>query len=310
MHRITRLFPILAIASAISASSAQDAPITIVKQAADRVQVKVGDQVFTELLFGADRSKPVLYPIYGPGQIPMVRDYPFKDTTKGEKHDHPHHESLWYTHGDVNGISFWHLGKDAGTIKQTKLAIDGATIKTSNDWLSAENKRVCSDERTMKFSTLPGAARVIDFTITIKASDGELKFGDTKEGSMGIRTHHQLRTDKGADASNSAGDKGKSVWGKAAKWVNYQSEIDGKPAGVAIFDHPQNPRHPSTWHAREYGLIAANPFGARHFSGAKPGTGDLVIKSGESVTFHYAFVFHHGSDENKSIGDLYNAWAK
>jgi len=311
MSRITQLVSVLSFASLLSfTAGAQDAAVSIKAVGDDKVQVKIGDETFTELLFGDDRSKPVFYPIYGPGQTPMTRDFPFKKDTEGEKHDHPHHESLWYTHGDVNGISFWHIGKDTGTITQTAFKIDGDTITTSNDWLSVEKKRVCSDQRIVKFSTLPGGARVIDFTVTIKASDGDVKFGDTKEGSMGIRTHHLLRTNKGADVSNSAGQKGGSIWGKPAKWVNYQSKINDKPVGVAIFDSPKNPRHPSTWHARDYGLVAANPFGAHDFSKAKKGTGDLVIKSGESITFHYAFVFHNGSEEKSSIEDLYKSWAK
>ena len=279
MHFIPRLIPILSLASILSAG-AQEAPIAI-KAGKDRVVITIGDQPFTELLFAADRAKPVFYPVFGPNQIPMTRDFPFKDTTPGEKHDHPHHESLWYTHGDVNGVSFWHLGDDAGTIKQTDLKIDGDTITTTNDWVAPDGKRVCSDRRVMKFSSLPGGARVIDFSITIQASDGDVKFGDTKEGSMGIRTHPLLRTDKGAEVTNSAGQKGKAIWGKPAKWVNYQSKIDDKPVGVAIFDSPKNPRHPSTWHAREYGLVAANPFGAHDFSGAAKGAGDFCIKSGE-----------------------------
>ncbi|MGI9239748.1 MAG: PmoA family protein, partial [Verrucomicrobiales bacterium] len=303
MHTLSRLIPLISL-STVLVASAQEAAVSI-KSKPDRATVRIGDSPFAELLFGADRAKPVLYPVFGPHQVRMTRDFPFKDSTKGEKHDHPHHESLWYTHGDVNGISFWHLGKDAGTIKQTELAVDGDTISTSNEWLSPKGKRVCTDQRKMKFSALPGGARLIDFTVTIEASDGDVKFGDTKEGSMGIRTNPLLRTDKGAEVANSAGQKGKAIWGKPAKWVNYQSKIDGNPVGVAIFDSPNNPRHPSTWHARDYGLVAANPFGAHDFSGAKKGAGDLTIKSGESVTFHYAFVFHNGSDEEQSIEDLY-----
>ena len=305
MKFLTRFIAVPFIAISVPLN-AQGAEIKISK-ATDKVIVKVGDQTFTELLFGNDRSKPVLYPIFGPGQIPMTRDFPFHKNTEGEKHDHPHHESLWYTHGDVNGISFWHIGKNTGKIKQTGLEIAGDTIHTTNDWLSSKQERICSDKRTMKFSTLPGGARVIDFTITLTASDGDVTFGDTKEGTMGIRTHHLLRTDRGADVTNSAGQKGKSIWGKPAKWVNYQSKIDGKPIGVAIFDSPKNPRHPSTWHARDYGLVAANPFGAHHFSGAKKGTGNLVIKSGDSITFSYAFVFHPA---DQPIAELYDRWAK
>ena len=308
MNSLTQTISILSICGLLAAS-AQDGQISITK-ASDRLQITAGDQPFAELLFGNDRSKPVLYPIFGPGQTPMTRDFPFKDDTEGEKHDHPHHESLWYTHGDVNGISFWHLGKDAGTIKQTGVAVDANVVTTTNDWIGPDKKRVCSDERVMKFSVLPDGARVIDFTITIKASDGDVTFGDTKEGSMGIRTHHLLRTDRGAEVTNSAGQSGKSIWGKPAKWVNYQSKIEGKAVGVAIFDSPKNLRHPSTWHARDYGLVAANPFGAHDFSKAKKETGNLVIKSGESVTFHYAFLFHHGAEEKKSIEEHYKAWIK
>ena len=308
MHFLSRLINVSILTSALSAT-AQEAAISI-KTGQDRAEVSIGGQPFTELLFGADRAKPVLYPIFGPHQIRMTRDFPFKDTTPGEKHDHPHHESLWYTHGDVNGVSFWELSKQAGTIKQTELKVDGDTIETKDDWLAPGGKRVCRDRRAMKFSSLPGGARMIDFTITIEASDGDLTFGDTKEGSMGIRTHPLLRTDKGAEVTNSEGQKGKAIWGKPARWVNYQSKIDGKQVGVAIFDSPKNPRHPSTWHAREYGLVAANPFGAHDFSGAAKGTGDLKIKSGESVTFRYAFLFHNGSDEKESVDAHYEAWAK
>jgi len=125
---------------------------------------------------------------------------------------------------------------------------------------------------------------------------------------MGIRTHPALRIDKGAIAVNSAGDKGDSLWGKSAKWVDYRGEIDGKAAGVAIFDHPTNPRHPTTWHARNYGLIAANPFGLSQFKKAAKGAGNMTVKAGDSVTFRYAFLFHRGSGEPKPVGDFYQEW--
>ena len=70
--------------------------------------------------------------------------------------------------------------------------------------------------------------------------------------------------------------------------------IDGKTIGMAIFDHPSNPRHPTWWHARYYGLVAANPFGIHDFEKQPDGTGDLTIPAGKSVTFRYRFLFHEG----------------
>jgi len=146
----------------------------------------------------------------------------------------------------------------------------------------------------------------------IHASNGDVTFGDSKEGLMGIRTHPALRL-KGKVAKgmavNSAGDKGKSLWGKKAAWVSYWGPINGKTYGVSIFDHPKNLRHPTTWHARDYGLIAANPFGLHHFQKKPKGAGDYTIKNGEDQTFHYLFVLHRGDVKEAKIAERFKAWA-
>ncbi len=286
-----------------------------------KITVKIGDEFFTEYLYGKERSKPILYPIHAPGGIRMVRNHPIAKSAEDqpvEAKDHPHHESLWYTHGDVNGISFWHIGKGKmGTIVQKKLVkAEGDTIVSKNDWISPKGEVQCSDETTITFGTTEGA-RTIDYTVTIHASSGDVTFGDTKEGSMGIRTHPNLRLRNGSgvttangSALNSNGEKGKGIWGKNAAWVAYWGKVDDKPVGLGIFDHPSNPRHPTTWHARDYGLIAANPFGLSNFQGKKRGAGNMTIKNGESVTFKYRFVFYAGDPESAGVGKMYDAWAK
>ncbi len=127
---------------------------------------------------------------------------------------------------------------------------------------------------------------------------------------MAIRTHPKLEIAKGARALNSEGVQGRDIWGKRAKWVDYSAEIDGKVLGVAIFDHPSNPRHPTWWHARDYGLIAANPFGIRDFQRKPAKEGDYKIPKGESVRFAYRFVFHSGDAKSARVASLYEEWAK
>jgi hypothetical protein len=281
------------------------------KKGSGEIEVSVGGQPFANYLYEG-HAKPVIYPILGPGGIPMTRNFPFKEV-EGEAKDHPHHQSFWYTHGDVNGISFWHLGKDAGLIETRKIEQKGASILSENEWKAPGGKVVLTDARTVTFSELPGGERAIDFEITLKASHGEVTFGDTKEGSMGIRTNSQLRVkpvgkNAPAHAINSAGDKDGSVWGKNAAWVAYWGKIDGKPAGIAIFDHPKNPRYPTTWHARDYGLVAANPFGLHDFQKKPKGAGNLAIKDGESATFRYRFVFYAGENAD-NVAALWNDWS-
>ena len=305
---------IIALLSTILLINSLQGDEIILKQDKGKIVVNIDGNLFTEYLYANHgRSKPVLYPIIGPGGTRMTRDFPFKKGTPGEASDHPHHASLWFTHGQVNGISFWHVGKNTGVIKHQKiLKLEGNTLSTANKWLSAKGEEQCSDVTTISF-TAEGENRAIDFDITIHASAGDVIFGDTKEGSMGIRTHPALRL-RGSVAKgkavNSGGISGKSVWGKRAEWVDYWGKIGKQTVGVAIFDHPSNPRHPTWWHARDYGLIAANPFGVHDFERKPKGTGDLKLSQGDKLNFKYRFLFHIGDVKTAQIGDKWTQWTK
>ena len=278
------------------------------------VTVKVDGKLFTKYVYAdRERAKPILYPVIGPGGAPMTRRYPIEEAGPGEAKDHPHHSSLWYTHGEVNGISFWHVGKNTGEIHHEKfLKLEGNVVSTRNKWVDAKGKVVCRDERTLLFYG-EGEDRAVDVSVKLIADSGDVTFGDTKEGSMGIRSNPVLRL-KGAvakgEAVNSEGVEGKAVWGKRAAWVSYWAPVDGKVVGFSIFDHSSNPRHPTWWHARDYGLVAANPFGIHNFERKPKGVGDLKIKNGESVTFRYRFLFHAGDVKAARIAERYASWTK
>jgi hypothetical protein len=312
---MTRTLITISLALGIAANG-QDADAIKIAKGDTAIEVTAGGKPFATYHFAGDKAKakPLIYPIHGPGGTKVLRDYPFSDDTPGEAHDHPHHQGLWYTHGDVNGVSFWHLGDDAGTIAhQSFLEMDSDGFTSLNEWNGPDGKTHCTDVRRVRFFSLPDGGRGIDFQITLRASHGDVKFGDTKEGTMGIRTNPALRL-KGEVATGKAlngnGDKGGSLWGKATPWVYYWGNIGDDTVGVGIFDHPSNPRHPTTWHARDYGLVAANPFGYSYFQKKPKGAGDLAIKSGEEVSFRYGFVFVNGDPDAAKITELYKGWAK
>ncbi|MCG8652517.1 MAG: PmoA family protein [Pirellulales bacterium] len=300
-----------------STSSAGAAEVEIIAEQGKAV-VKLDGEFFAEYRF-AGYAKPILYPIVGPHGVEMTRNYPMKEKVDNEASDHPHHKSLWYTHDDVNGVRFWLEDSsksdkpNAGKIIQREMKIEGNAIVSQNEWTAPDGKVVCQDQRIIAFGKTD-VGRFIDYTITLKASSEDVVFGDTKEGSMGIRTHPMLRlasdprrgnhTAKG-QSINSEGVTGKAMWGKRAKWVDYWAPVDDNTVGIAIFDHPSNPRHPTWWHARHYGLIAANPFGVHDFEGKPKGTGDLTIPAGESITFHYRFLFHRGDHQQADIPAQY-----
>ncbi|MBG89458.1 MAG: hypothetical protein CMO80_21535 [Verrucomicrobiales bacterium] len=322
MNRINRIISLLAIALACAFAQSATAGKVKITKAKGKAIVKIDGKLFTEYVF-TGHSKPIMYPVIGPHGIPMTRNYPMKEGVDNEASDHPHHKSLWYTHDDVNKVQFWleYPGKNKslkpGKIGQQSMKIKGDTITTENSWADHAGKVVCTDKRVVSFGESK-VGRHIDFTITINASAGDVTFGDTKEGTMAIRTNPLLRIRKDerrgvhtvtGKSINSEGVEGKDMWGKRAAWVDYWGQIDGKTVGVAIFDHPDNPRHPTWWHARDYGLVAANPFGVHNFEKKPKGTGDMLIKKGTSVTFTYRFLFHKGDNKSADIPAQYKAFS-
>ncbi len=293
-----------------------------IKQSDDRLRVRIDGQLFTEYIFRG-HSRPVLFPIIGPHGLGMTRSFPIKMSVPGESHDHPHQKPMFFAHGWVDGVNFFAEFADSGkTVHDKLLKVESGSargrIQTSNKWVAPNGKIVCTDTRTLSFQAVPGG-RAIDWEITLHASHGDVTFRDDKHGIMAIRMHPNLRLDNdpkrgvttaNGQAVNSEGVSGKAVFGKRAKWIDYWGKIDDKTVGIAIFDHPGNPRHPTWWMARGYGYVAADPFGAHAIGGEPPGTGDMLIKAGESVTFRYRFVFHEGDPKQARIAEQYGHYAK
>ena len=286
-----------------------------VSKTADRVDIQIDGKPFTQYHF-KDVSRPFLYPIIGPNGARMTRDWPMGDTPN-EEHDHPHHKSFWFAHGDANGVDFWSESDKAGKTVQTAItrAKGGkkqGVLVTRNDWIAKDGKKVASDERTYTFHASP-AGRFIDFKVTITPHDADLVLGDTKEGTMAIRLAETMRL-KGKVGKghivNSDGIRDGETWGKRAKWVDYYGPVEDKTVGVAIFDTPSNPRYPTWWHVRDYGLFAANPFGLHDFEKKPKNAGDMTIAKGTKVTFQYRFFFHTGNEQDAKVQEEFNRYTK
>jgi hypothetical protein len=314
----------LAASSSVGSSAEETASESAgvqITELTNRLRVEINGRLFTEYCF-KDVPRPYCYPLIGPGQAPMTRNWPMKNLPD-ESRDHPHHRSLWFAHGEVNGQDFWSEQKSFGKIvhekfTQVKSGKDSGLISSLNNWIAANGTLICTDNRTLHFyASGPGVGqdeRLFDFEITIHAPDREVTFGDTKEGTMAVRLAETMRL-KGNGGQghiiNSAGDRDDSTWGKRADWCDYYGPVDGKTVGMAIFDHPANPRHPTWWHVRDYGLFAANPFGRHDFEKlSDKSAGNLVIPAGQSITFRYRFYLHHGDEKEGRVAEMYQQYAK
>lgn len=331
-----RLVPLFVLAGlltptvALRAASANEVEVT---RADDRVRVEIGGQLFTEYIFkGA--TKPYLYPVLAADGTPMTRDYPMKKGVPGDVEDHVHHRSMFFTHGDVNGLDFW---AEPGGAKQGRIVVESveqsvksgvAEIVSHNSWKGPDDAVHLTDVTKIRIRPV-GDGRMVDYEVTLQApKDKPVTFGDTKEGSMAIRlplwmtpTHNigkkkyegtgTIINAEGIKDTDSSKQKDDNTWGKKSNWVDYYARKDGKTYGVAMFDHPQNPRHPTWWHVRSYALFAANPFGQHDFERIKdnPKAGNFTIPAGGTVTFRWRIYFHMGDEKTAKIAERYQEYA-
>ncbi len=277
--------------------------------------IRIGDDPFATLVQDDPKAaKPYLFPLIGPTGKRFTRAYPMADV-EGEPRDHPHQRSFWFTHGKVNGIDFWMEEPGHGWIRPrtTQVLASGTAaviVATENDWMTPdESKRVASDRRVIRFYATQ-QARAIDFDIVLTASDGPLTFGDTKEGMFGLRVASSLdvKRKQGGRIVNAEGLTDLDAWGKPSPWVDYSGAIDGEPAGVAILNHPESFRYPTTWHVRDYGLFAANPFGWHDFG--KGESGDHTVAAGDSIRFRYRVILHRGDVSAADVAGAFRAYAE
>ncbi|MGB8168267.1 MAG: PmoA family protein [Chthoniobacteraceae bacterium] len=318
-----KLTPLLLALVAFTAAAFAEVKVT---EQSDLVRVEIDGQLFTEYHFTGAR-RPYLYPVIGPTGAGMTRNWPLKEGVPGEETDHPHHKGLWFGHRSVNGVGFWEDSGKPGTklgqmvhdgFLEVKGGKDEGVIRAKNKWVLDDGGEVlATDERTMRFHPVKDG-RLLDFEITIKAGDKEVVFGDDKDGTMAIRVAETMRVEKGKAKGEKTAAKGEGhivtsegkkdgdAWGTKAAWCDYYGPVEGKTVGVAMFDNPANPRFPTWWHVRTYGLFAANPFGQAQFEKlADKEAGAFKIAPGQSATFRYRFYFHEGDAEQAKVAEHY-----
>jgi hypothetical protein len=287
-----------------------------------RVDVTVDGKPFTSYAWLEKVAKPVLYPIRTARGTLVTRGFPL-DPRAGERVDHPHQVGFWLNFGDVDGVDFWGNSEaippderaKMGTIRHREIVASRGgpgkgELEVRADWV-APGPRVVLEEQTRYVFRADPASRAIDRLTTLTAKGGTSTFRDTKEGMLGLRVARALEqpADKPevfTDASgkptpvpvldntgvtglytSSEGLKGDAVWGTRARWMALSGRVGDEDVVLLMLDHPKNPGYPTYWHARGYGLFAANPFGPKAFSNGKEPERPFALAAGASAVFRY-----------------------
>ena len=282
---------------------------------AQSIEALIGGSLFTAFHYGEAWSRPFLHPVIGPFGDPITRAYPIRTDVAGEKQDHPHHKSLWVAWGDVNGTDNWSENRERGHARQNVQAVtaceSGAVygrIACAMDWVSEKGAKVLEENREIIVWNMPASGRAIDLTVAFRATQGPVRFGDTKEGGIcSVRVASSMDASGAGTIVNSYGGTNEAeTWGKRAHWCDYYGPVNGHTVGISIFDHPANYRYPTYWHVRNYGLMTANPFGLSHFLNDRTTDGSYRLEAGGALTFRYRVYCHAGSTSEGAVATRYH----
>jgi hypothetical protein len=294
-----------------------------------KVEVMYNDKLVAAYCYWDSTEKPVLYPIKTLSGTTVTRGYPIAPRT-GERTDHPHQVGMWLNYESVNGLDFWNNSfaipaekKNVyGSIRhQGFLPMvaekDQAILRANSNWVDSKNT-VILEEMTEFIFRVSNGDLIIDRSSVLKAKQPTVVFKDVKDGLLGLRVARELempsqQADTFVDANgvatkvpamnntgvtgqyiNHEGITGDAVWGKRSVWTCLNGQRGGEHISIAIIDHPENPGAPTYWHARGYGLFAANPLGKKIFTDGKEEFNYAMTKD-QTAKFRFRIVIHSGA---------------
>jgi hypothetical protein len=309
------------------------------KEADKKIDVMIDGKLFTSYCWFDNVFKPILYPVYTAAGTEITRGFPLRPR-EGERDNERHQVGIWLNYGDVDGHDFWGTGytkvrsPKSGEVKHLKVEKlsggngEGSMI-TDESWIDLSGKELLSEKTEYHFIAI-GSTRIIDRITTLTATGNTVTFPDTKEGMFAIRVARQLELPSKDNAAlidaqgkpsavkassnegvtgnyrSSEGITGDAVWSTRAKWMDLYGIIGNEKISLVVCDHPKNQSYPTYWHARGYGLFAANPLGAKIFTQGKTEL-NFTIPAGKSTTFRYRVIVNSGADLTDSEINAYAA---
>lgn len=280
----------------------EDAPAVKITQSVDGLKIAVDEAPFATFVYRDEKiTRPYFAHVRAPNGVQVTRSHP--PVEGSDPTDHPEfHPGIWLAFGDVSGSDGWRLKAPVRFERFVEESHGGAgeggfAAEFSHRDQADPARVICRELLRCDVRATPeGTLLLWDSTFS---GDREFAFGDQEEMGLGVRMATPLRAEQVSKFDLPAGNgeivtadgkrNERGVWGTAPSWCDYRGAVDGKPAGVAVFCHPENFR-PSRFHVRDYGLMVANPFGKAAFKVGEPSR--VVVRPGEELRLRYGLLVH------------------
>ena len=298
----------------VEGGAASDGGVKLTDSGEGSLDITVGGEPFTSYRHGPEWYRPYFHPVLGPHGLGVTRSFPMVPDVPGETNDHPHHKGIWSAYGEAAHVDNWAEAETSGrTLHRGFESVESGPafgrFVALGDWVGPDGGApVLTERRTITvYATAPH--RLVDYELELTATGSDALFGDTKEGGfISLRVATSMDVTAHGRLENSRGGVGESeVWGKRAEWCDYSGPVDGRTAGVAFLESPSSFGHPTYWHARDYGLMSANPFGLSEFLG-EGHNGDYTLPAGDTIVFSYRVYIHDGDAGEGQVAAAYRAY--
>jgi hypothetical protein len=266
------------------------------------VAIKVGGESFATFVYqDQEITRPYFAHVNAPGGIQVTRNHPPKEGIDSPDHA-TFHPGVWMSFGDINGSDYWRLAAPVSFDRfliEPKSSEDHGEFAVRLKYLDQKDptQTVCTQDLRVGIYTVEGG-RLMAWDSAF-SSDKPFTFGDQEEMGLGLRVATPIRAERdseiglppgnGAIVSSTGARNETEIWGNSFDWCDYRGELGGKRVGIAIFPHPENFR-PSWFHARDYGMIAANAFGRQAMG--KGERSAVTVQPGEELRLRYGVFIH------------------
>jgi len=303
MHRVLSVWSVLSVPVALGGEGIAPFPrVQAIPQPGDQVSFQRDGVELVRYHFERSLRRPFWFPLVGPGGHVVTR--------LGQPDDpmgHSHHNSVWVSHNDVNGVNFWADTGEGRIVHQAVERFDdgaeSAALTVRNAWVHRSGKVLLNERRRTTIRLLPDGEWFLIVELHIEPVDGDVAFGQTPFGLFAVRVAKTMSVrDGGGTIRNSAGGVNeKGVLWKPAQWVDYSGPAaPGRLHGITLMDHPGNPNHPSVFHVRDNGWMGSS------FSFHAP----YVLRAGQRLRLMYGLYVHDGMPVPERIDRRFAEFAR
>jgi hypothetical protein len=259
--------------------------------------VRAGDRVLLRYRYEGVPYKPYVQELFTPGGVNILRDAPA---------DHLHHHALMFAVA-VEGVNFWEEQQQPGRQRHLSFAHyvkagdgnnpEAAGFDEQLEWVNPRTDEVLATELRRIL-----VCRMKEQNATVLKWVGKHSITLTGSPYFGLGMRFLESMDTGGQFHSSTGQTGvENTNDKRAKWCAYVAKADGKAVTVAIFDYPDNVRHPATWFTMEKPFAYLSATLALHKE-------SLKIAATEPLVLRYGVALWDGQVSPEQIEKAYSRW--